>query len=341
MSSDVLTIDLPQLNQKLEEIETDLILVVTEPHVWELYKSEVNLENVQGKKTILFKTPRGESAKNITEYNSALEFFLSKEIHRRAHLLAFGGGALSDLAGFVAATLLRGLSWSVIPTTLLSMVDASIGGKVGINSREAKNQIGAFHAPSQVFLCQEFLASLSDEERWSGFGEIIKYCFLDKNVFHLVENKKPLREIVEACAKFKKRITEEDFQDKDTRKILNLGHSFGHALEKIYPLSHGIAVYWGMALILKLYGGENLLESLKRLGVLLELPHDKAPWYGRAFPIPKILELIRRDKKISSRNEIELVLVEEIGVIVKKTVNLDSLETLLEEKSHELGCFTL
>ena len=336
MNSEIITTDLPKLREKVENISTDLFLIITEPTVWKLYGEKIKL-----KKSYLFEAPSGEEAKTMKTYHQATEFFIERGIYRQAHILALGGGALSDLAGFVAATLLRGLSWSVIPTTLLSMVDSSLGGKVGLNSHEAKNQIGAFHAPSHIFLCHEFLNSLPSHQKKSGQGEIIKSCFLSQEIFHLVQKEKPLQEIIWACAQFKRSLTQKDFREQGSRQMLNLGHSFGHALEMIYSLPHGIAVYWGMALIFKIFQREAFLPLLKELGEKLGLSPAPPPWQGQTFPSHKILECMRKDKKKSSPDTLELILVKEIGHPVKKTISFHDLETLLNEQSHQLEQFKL
>ena len=258
-------------------------------------------------------------------------------MHRKAHVIALGGGALSDFAGFVAATLLRGLSWSIIPTTLLSMVDASIGGKVAINSQESKNLIGAFHLPENVWINLDSLKTLSKGEVDSGKGEIVKYCFLSEDIYCLAINNSPLEMIVKSCADYKVRLTSQDFKEGNQRKFLNLGHTFGHAIEQIYQLPHGVAIIWGMLIMFELFPQSNLKEELKTLVKHLDLDLSVgSPWFNKTFPIDKIMDHIRKDKKVMANNQIDLVLINAIGEPFLKPQSLDKLEQILEQKKNEL-----
>lgn len=334
--------DFSSIRGEIEKLNTDRVLIIADHNVWSKYSKLLNLEDISNKETIIYKAPDGEKAKNLQEYESCVEFLLEKGVHRKTHVLAVGGGALSDFAGFVASTLLRGLDWSVIPTTLLSMVDASIGGKVALNSKEAKNLIGAFHKPKNIWIIEGFLETLAEEEQSSGLGEVSKYCFLDKEIFELVQDKNhQISDVIEACANFKYNLTEKDFKESGLRKNLNLGHSFGHAIEKIYNLPHGIAVFWGMALIFKLYCNGNYLKELSLVREKLELDANDSPWHNREFPIMKIMNLISKDKKMVTSTSLELVLIEDIGMPTIKITSLDEIEELLEEKKDELRQFSI
>ena len=170
-----------------------------------------------------------EEQKNLSVYETATEFFLKLGIHRASMLFVFGGGATTDFGGFVAATLLRGIKWKTIPTTLLAMVDGSLGGKVAINTPSGKNLIGAFHQPDSIYLCPEFLSTL-DQEHWqSGKGEILKYGFLSQEIAELILKKQEIGKIIDACARFKMEIVKKDFREEGERIHLNLGHTLGHA----------------------------------------------------------------------------------------------------------------
>ena len=344
MHSEIVMPGLPYLHREWRHIPGDTLLIVTDTKVKELYHSKLGLQDNAEKKVFTFEVPRGEAAKTKQIYCSALDFFLEQGIHPCAHLMAVGGGSVCDVAGLVAATLLRGLDWSVVPTTLLSMVDAGIGGKVGINWGGAKNQVGTFHSPQRLFLCPEFLSTLSDDEWSSGVGEVVKYSFLSDHISDLLEKQRPLGEIVLACAHYKQDLTSKDFKGKHQRKVLNLGHTFGHALEKLYHLPHGEAVYWGMALIFLLYGGRNFLPLLKKRAQKLwpsprwELP---APWCAEGFPTDAVLRLILKDKKAVSREAIELVCISEIGRPVTEIVAFCQLERRLREQGELLENFSL
>ena len=252
--TEIKNVEIQNLILEIAKLETDTILIIADHQVWSLYNKDFPFETIASKKVLFWKAPDGEKVKNMNDFQSAVEFFLDKGIHRNAHLVAIGGGATSDFAGFVAATILRGIEWSVIPTTLLSMVDASIGGKVAVNSKSGKNLIGAFHLPTNVWISPSFLDTLNANETLSGLGEVLKYCFLDYKIYDLVIRKVSIDEVINACAKLKEKLTEEDLKEVGIRKILNLGHSFGHAIEFIYSIPHGEAVMWGISLIFKLFG---------------------------------------------------------------------------------------
>ena len=182
-------------------------------------------------------------------------------------MIAVGGGTVSDLTGFVASTLFRGVDWSVVPTTLLGMVDAAIGGKTAINLPQGKNLLGAFHFPQNIIIGPEFIDTLELQDIESGLGEVIKYAFLDKNIFNILLEKGLCQETIQACATYKECIISKDPLDKGVRKTLNLGHSWGHALEKEFSLPHGIAVLLGMKLLFKM---EEQSENLEKLNILVQ-----------------------------------------------------------------------
>lgn len=331
-----------QILSDIEAIESDTLIIVADQRIWELYKNELPLDKIKGKKVLFRTTPSGEKVKTFDEFSSCSEYFLDKGVHRKAHLIALGGGSLSDFAGFVASTLLRGISWSIIPTTLLSMVDASIGGKTAINSKAGKNLIGAFHKPVNVWLNVNFLDTLPEEELINGYGEVIKYAFLDKEIAsHLTENKFDLNELIYKCAEYKLDLTEKDFKEAGLRKCLNLGHTLGHAVEKIYSLPHGEAVFWGIALVLEIFQDNKFKEELKEYAKQLGISERPVPWYKKTFPVDKIMNYISKDKKMLSKKDLEFVLVDEIGKIKYQSIQLSDLELKLESMKERLSDYTL
>ncbi len=334
MKSCIELTDVETLFEKMRELKTDGLIFLVDEKVWKIFgESEPfkNLENRLEKKIIFLTLPEGEKSKSWDIFQSTVEHILKEGIHRNYHLIAFGGGALSDLSGFVASVLLRGISWSVIPTTLLSMVDASIGGKTAINSSLGKNLIGAFHKPKNIWLNPMFLESLPLKEKLNGWGEVIKYGFLNNEIFSsLGRNDKPIGDIIHLCASYKSDLTEKDFKELGPRKYLNLGHTLGHAFEKIYCISHGEAVYWGMKAMFQLFEREDLLNKLDCLGNYLNLPPMEAPWLKEGvFSVAQIMDYVRRDKKVIDRKTIELVLVEDVGRPFIKKFNLEFLEERL------------
>lgn len=261
-----------------------------------------------------------EKAKSVEGYEKALEFMLEKGIDRKSRIVAIGGGATSDLAGFVASTILRGVDWVCVPTTLLSVIDASIGGKTGINSPKGKNLIGTFHPPAQTYICLDFLKTLSAQEMTSGRGELLKYAFLDKKVFLAIKEDRPEEELINLCRQCKNEIVRKDFKERGERKNLNLGHTFGHALEKSRGLPHGVAVAMGMEMILELFMPrllEEFYELREKLGVSYDFPinlNSKEFW-----------SYISKDKK-KTETKIALIVPETIGRVEIRLLTLENLE---------------
>lgn len=341
MKTNIKHIELESIVDEINNLDTDTILLVVDHLVWSHYSKELILDKIENKKVIFWKSADGEKVKNINDFQNAVEFFLEKGIHRNAHLVAIGGGAVSDFAGFIAATILRGISWSIVPTTLLAMVDASIGGKVAINSKSGKNLIGAYHMPTNVWICPKFINTLPETEKNSGMGEVLKYCFLDYTIYDLAIKKAPIEQIIDACAEFKQKLTTEDFKETGIRRILNLGHSFGHALEFIYNLPHGEAVMWGMALVFKAFGTEKNINDIIALKNALNIPGKNPPWFNKEFPIEKIMTYLSKDKKISALSSIDLVLVQDIGNVQVERKTFEEIQAVLETNKDELKKFTL
>lgn len=309
----------------LSQIETDHLLILQDTNV-----TDIDLSTIKLKKTF-YRCQGGEDCKSFQSYEKCASFFLKEGAHRKSHLLVVGGGSMSDLGGFVAATLMRGVPWSVIPTTLLSMVDASIGGKTAINTDEGKNLLGTFHLPDNVLLDTNYLKTLDEEEFKSGLGEVLKYCFLSPEINELVWNRKNLQDIVYTCAQYKNDIVVKDYKESGLRKLLNLGHTFGHAIEKEHHLKHGEAIAWGLLMIIKLYGEEELLKQAKELLSRLSLSLNS----NIVIDGQRLMNYIKNDKKKVSNNEIELVIPgKDKSFLVKKKIkeialDLKSLQGML------------
>jgi 3-dehydroquinate synthase len=332
-------LDFNKIIEQAQAIESDTILFVMDERIWPIYKERLSFEQkLTNKKIISWRSAQGESCKKLSEYERCVEFFLEKDIHRRAHVISIGGGATSDFAGFVAATLLRGIDWTVVPTTLLSMVDAAIGGKVALNSRFGKNLVGAFHPPRQVWVNFAFLKSLPPDELLSGKGEILKYAFLDKKINQLVHQQASLEELIKACVEYKLTITEKDLHDKGIRRVLNLGHSLGHAIEKAYSLPHGVAIIWGLFLIFKLYNDQDMIQEWATLQEKLQITTSKVPWEVGGFPTSKILTYLHKDKKIIGLDQMDIVLLDSIGKPEVQKIKFTDLE---EKIKNAVGKFTL
>lgn len=332
-------VNLDSLKKQLEEIDTDTILMVVDTTVYNIYRKEFDFLKWKNKKVHLWKCLEGESTKVFDELKNCVEFFLSRGIHRNAHLVAFGGGACSDFAGLVAALLLRGISWSVVPTTTLAMIDAAIGGKVAINSESGKNLIGAFHMPENIYFVYQFNESLDRATRQCGNGELFKYAFLDIKIYSAIINGAKQEDVIALCAEYKQKIVEDDFKESNKRKILNLGHTFGHAIERIYKIPHGVAVAWGMVIIFTIFDQEKNLIEMKKLLEFIDLDLTESPWHNKSFPIEEIMNLVARDKKSISQEEIEVILLDEIGLPSINKVSFIELEKKLREKQDVIRKF--
>lgn len=278
--------------------------------------------------------PDGEKAKSLNELEGIFSQLIGMDCDRSSTFLALGGGVVGDATGFIAASFMRGVDYIQIPTTLLAMVDSSIGGKTGVNLPDGKNLVGAIWQPKAVVIDIELLKSLQEREITSAMGEVLKYgAILDRNLFEVVaENlndilnlSKPelLTEVIGRCAKLKADVVVEDEREGGKRRILNFGHTIGHALETHFgfeTLRHGEAVAYGMLAAGKLSNEDGRLEieDFELLQTTIKkLPLPKLP----EFDAENILKIMQRDKKVKDR-KINFVLLEAIG----KTVIVDSIE---------------
>ena len=278
--------------------------------------------------------PDGEKAKSLNELEEIFSQLIGMDCDRSSTFLALGGGVVGDATGFIAASFMRGVDYIQIPTTLLAMVDSSIGGKTGVNLPDGKNLVGAIWQPKAVVIDIELLKSLQEREMTSAIGEVLKYgAILDRNLFEVVAEKlndilnlsKPelLTEVIGRCAKLKADVVVEDEREGGKRRILNFGHTIGHALETHFgfeTLRHGEAVAYGMLAAGKLSNEDGRLdiEDFELLQTTIKkLPLPKLP----EFDAENILKIMQRDKKVKDR-KINFVLLEAIG----KTVIVDSIE---------------
>ena len=278
-----------------------------------------------------------EQEKNLTSYGEALEFFLKQGISRSSTLYAFGGGATTDFAGFVAATILRGISWVAVPTTLLAMIDGSIGGKVAVNMPAGKNLVGSFHLPERVFICADFLTSLSDKEWMSGKGEILKYGFLSKEINALILKKAPIDEIAVACANYKNDVVERDFQEKGERIYLNLGHTLGHAFEFTLKIPHGHAVAMGLKYLFKIMHQDEALLEWDKMVKALALPAEKFEIdHFRNFDLRAFSQYLEQDKK-KIETKLRLVLVKGIGYCYVEEISMKDFKAKIQSNVEFTG----
>lgn len=294
-------------------------VIVTDDLVNQLYAQTVlkSLQNA-GIQASIFVFPHGETHKSFTTLNQLYAFLAQEQITRSDLLVALGGGVVGDLAGFAAATWMRGIRYVQIPTSLLAQVDSSVGGKTAIDIPEGKNLVGAFHQPLLVLCDIETLKTLSPEFFADGMGEVIKYGMIrSKNLFDQLLLDDPfncLENIIEQCIAIKRDVVQNDEFDTGERMVLNFGHTLGHGIEKYYNytgISHGHAVAAGMALITAYSERHNITshgvyEQLKTCLQKYNLPVAVSP------SVSEMIHFCLNDKKRTG-DKISLVLCKEIG----------------------------
>ena len=286
-------------------------------------------KSLNGKKISKFIFNANEKNKNLNNINKILQILLNKNFSRQDCIIAIGGGITGDVGGFVASLYKRGLQFINLPTTLLSQVDSSVGGKTAINIKQGKNLIGSFNNPSLVLISSKFIETLSEEEFNSGLGEVIKYAFIgNKKLYKLLKDNsesikhrqlKILEEIIEESIKTKAKIVTEDEKESGIRAILNFGHTFGHAVEafnKYKNITHGEAVIIGMVIATKIsfheghiknYQLDNVINLIDSLGLNSEY---------KKYKYKDLKQFILNDKKVS-QGKLNLILINSSGKAFK------------------------
>lgn len=277
-----------------------------------------------GYEAILAGVPDGEDSKRIEVAAWCWQLLGQADFTRTDVVIGFGGGAATDLAGFVAATWLRGVPVIHVPTTLLGMVDASIGGKTGINTTEGKNLVGSFYAPKAVFCDLDTLKTLPRNELLAGFGEVVKYGFISEpRILELIEadvnvatdvDSEIFLEIISTCIEIKAKVVSSDFKEQGLREILNYGHTLGHAIElaERYTWRHGAAISVGMVFVAELARlngrlSDSAVERHRSILSLLGLPTTY-----RSDKWDQLLGTMQRDKKSRGGN-LRFVVLDEIA----------------------------
>lgn len=307
----------------------------------------------QGLGHVALTVPAGEASKCFAQYERLCDAILDARLERGDVIVALGGGVVGDLAGFVAASVRRGMAFVQVPTTLLAQVDSSVGGKTGINARQGKNLIGAFYQPALVLADTGILDSLPARDFRAGYAEVVKYGLLGDAAFFawLEENWRAVfsgeQERDEAVARSclaKADVVAADEFEAGRRALLNLGHTFGHALEAAVAyeterLVHGEGVAIGMTLahefsarlgLLDPLDVERMTHHLKEVG----LPTQISDIPGQMPPAETLMDTIAQDKKVS-RGALTFILTRGIGeAFVERGVDSDAVRTFLEEKLH-------
>jgi 3-dehydroquinate synthase len=288
---------------------------------------------------LLITVKPGESSKTISSASDIYGQLIANEIDRKSFILGVGGGIVCDLAGYVASTYLRGISFGFVSTTLLSQVDASIGGKNGVNYEGYKNMVGVVRQPDFVICDLDMLSTLPKEEYYMGFAEVIKYgAILNADLFELLEkdymkvldgDEKTLEKIISICVEEKCRIVEADEKESGDRKKLNFGHTFAHAFEKNTGIPHGAAVSIGMLLAAGISAKLGLIsqrdvDRLRELIIKYQLPVDYPDGFDDVF------EVMKRDKKREG-DSIGLILLDRIGEAVIRNIELATLKNWIDD----------
>lgn len=305
---------------------TKTVVLIADSHVGQLYGEKIRRRlQASSKEVYMITFPPGEQSKT-REVKSNLEDEMQKKgLGRETTLIALGGGVTTDLAGFIASTYCRGIPFISMPTTVLAMVDAAIGGKTGVNTPYGKNLIGSFYLPKTLILDLDFIQTLSEKEIKEGLVEVIKkalvrderlFGFIESHLENILQRGEALEQVIKEACQIKLEVVEEDFEEKKgLRRILNFGHTVGHALERYfdYKLRHGEAVALGILAESYIASELGLLKRsffnriLKLLSSFIEV---------RSFDEEKVYESMSYDKK--SQDQLpRFVLIDSIGHVVR------------------------
>lgn len=309
-------------------VEKDRSVFITDQHVFDRHKKYF-------KGTKFIHIPAGESFKVQYIVDQIIDQLIGFGADRSTTLIGVGGGVVTDITGYVAAVYMRGVPFGFVPTSILGMVDASIGGKNGIDVGNYKNMVGVIRQPAFLFYDVSLLQTLPDDEWVNGFAEVIKHAAIkDAGLFRELErnsiigyrrNKKALTELIRKNVMIKSAVVQKDEFEESERRLLNFGHTLGHAVENVYHLPHGHAVSIGIKAacliseeILNFKETARVTSLLQQYGLPIDIPVD----FG------KVIEIMRMDKK-KTRDTMHYVLLEKLGKAVIKPIPMNQLEKLL------------
>lgn len=322
--------------QLIKEVsKAQKVCVVTDSNVEKIYAQRViDSLKEQGFETTLFVFEAGEERKRLSTISDMYGCFADFHMSRKDLVVALGGGVTGDMAGFAAASYMRGIEFVQIPTSLLAQVDSSVGGKTGVDIQQGKNLVGAFWQPIRVIIDPDTLNTLPQHFINDGMAEVIKYgCIKDSKLFETLKNENAMdiiEDIIEICVSIKRDVVNADEREKGERMLLNFGHTLGHSLEKIYNyrgLSHGEAVAIGMCIIT----AASEKAGITKAGTTAEivslcskygLPTSDSAGFG------EIAETCQSDKKTSA-GKVNLVLLKEIGLSFTEPTELSKLEEFI------------
>ena len=309
--------DLSELkNTVADEINHKNYIVVFSEKVYKLYSKILDFPK---DRTLVLKD--GEAEKNPKNYFKILDFALKNKLKREDSIIAIGGGVIGDVTGFAASTYMRGINFVQIPTTLLAATDSSVGGKVAINTKYGKNLIGAFYQPKAVFINTNFLKTLDEKQYKSGLGEVLKYGFIEKScrpnneaqlINFLSEHYEKilsrdfltLMDLIKMCIELKIAVVEQDEKENGLRKILNYGHTYGHAVETISgyrKYTHGQCVIEGICYALKFAQSLNMIDKEYKFlceDLIKKFGYEPLPKFNKE----KIINIMTSDKKATDEH---------------------------------------
>lgn len=320
------------------------LCIVTDSNVGPIYAEQLKevLERT-GNRVYIFTIPAGETNKNLDVVQTVYTYLIEEHFERRDMIVALGGGVVGDLAGFTAATYLRGIDFIQVPTSLLAQVDSSIGGKTGVDFAKYKNMVGAFHMPRLVYINIDTLSTLSVRLFNSGFGEIIKhgliknreyFYYLDTNYEH-IKTLEPeyIMETVYGSCLIKADVVNNDPTEKGERALLNFGHTLGHAVEKLmnFSLYHGECVALGMICASYISKERGYISEDDYAAIRKMLRKYGFPTKVEGLDIFSILEVSKSDKKMEN-GVVKFILLKQLGdAIIDKTVTYDEMTQSLKE----------
>ena len=326
------------LIDELPEIRLDTkVAIITNPKVSGLHINKLT-SKLKAKEVYIVTLPDGEEYKNFESINFGLERLFDAKFDRNSALIAFGGGVIGDMTGFMASIFLRGIKFIQIPTTLLSMVDSSVGGKTGINNKYGKNLIGAFYQPEAVYIDPSFLETLDKREFAAGMAEVIKMAVMFDAVFfeNIKDNKLTIPQIIRNSVELKADVVNQDEKEKGIRSVLNYGHTFGHVIENMTNYKtylHGEAVAIGMVMANRLAVKLGYLTETEEKEIKKVLEENDLPTTFKIKDEEEFYEHFFADKK-TLNNSIKFIIPNGIGnyKIVKDIDKEILLEVLKEFK---------
>lgn len=340
--------DFSKLLEEIEKLELNLadrkICIITDTNVEKLYLKElINLLEPHCTKVISYTFTAGEESKNLDTVQKAYEVLIQNKLNRKDFLIALGGGVVGDLTGFCAATFLRGIDFIQIPTTLLSQVDSSIGGKTGVDFAQYKNMVGAFHMPRLVYMNLSALNDLPGRQYFSGMAEVLKsalikdgkfYEWLINNFYEICQREGEIvEEMVYRTCEIKKAVVEKDPYEKGDRALLNLGHTLGHAIEKYknFEMLHGECVALGCVCAAYISWKRELIKDDDYYEIRDMFVPFCLPITIDNIDPEKIVELTHSDKK-AEKDYVKFILLKKVGkAYVETDVTDDEMLAALNE----------